>query len=56
MMTRLDFAIIAEILQDSFGDDISYYAPSEAVGKLADYFATQDPCFDRERFLKACGL
>jgi len=23
---------------------------------LADYFATRNPRFDRERFMKACGL
>ena len=24
--------------------------------KLADYFATQNPRFDRSRFMQACGL
>jgi hypothetical protein len=24
--------------------------------RLADYFATQNPRFDYERFMKACGL
>lgn len=24
--------------------------------KLADYFASNNPNFDREKFLKACGL
>jgi hypothetical protein len=26
------------------------------VEKLADYFATQNPRFNRERFMKACRL
>lgn len=56
MLTRKDFETIAEIISDSFGDDINLYAPSIFVERLAEYLATKNPRFDREQFLKACGL
>ena len=28
----------------------------DVANDLADYFATENPNFDRQRFLKACGL
>ena len=65
MVTKKDFKAIAEIIKkqticiadtDSIlckaVKDIGY---SYAV-KLAAYFATQNPRFDRQRFLNACGL
>ena len=40
-----------EYAQDDLQDGISY-----AAEHLADYLATENPRFDRERFLVACGL
>ena len=31
-------------------------ARSQIADNLADYFATQNSLFDRDRFMKACGL
>ncbi len=65
MVTKKDFKAIAEIIRkhtiraghpDPFlvrtAKDIArIYATN-----LADYFATQNPRFDRQKFLNACGL
>lgn len=58
MMTRKHFEAIASILRDHTpvqgeAADITH---ADTVTDLADYFATENPNFDRERFIKACGL
>lgn len=62
MLTKKDFKAVAEIirkrknrceldrhLQAGFGVDA-------IKCDLADYFATQNPRFDRDKFMQACGL
>lgn len=51
-MTRKHFEAIAEIIR-AIPEDVSR---STAAHDLADYFETQNPLFDRRRFLIACGL
>lgn len=50
-MTKRHFEAIAAILRD--------YPPAKVMSiglRLADYFASENPRFDRERFLTACGF
>jgi len=57
MLTKKDFKAVAIIIERSFsGDTSTEYELPVLVEHLADYFATQNPRFDRERFMKACGL
>ena len=59
MMTRKDYVAIAALIkhqrESAERDDIQlgveYIADS-----LAHFFKTDNPRFDRERFLKACGV
>lgn len=64
-MTKRDFAAIAAIVykadQDSisegvnYGAEVEFHAYREMIRNgLADYFATQNPRFDREKFIDAC--
>jgi hypothetical protein len=57
-MTRKHFEAIARIMRDHTpvqGEavDITH---RDTVDALADYFATENPNFDRGRFVAACGL
>jgi len=45
-VTKRDFVAIAEILCET-------RASKETKGRLAEYFGSQNPRFDRERFLRA---
>ena len=60
MLTRKHFKAVAEIIRTSRDVIITYStnkpAECDVADNLADYFATQNPRFDRERFLAACGL
>ena len=58
-MTRKDLQLIASIIERcDFGDDYPenlsrrYFVAKE----FADALLTTNPKFDRERFLKACGV
>lgn len=63
MTTKQHYKAIAEIVKK---DGLDYEladmtaAPgsvwSNFAGKLADYFATDNPLFDRDKFMAACGL
>ena len=57
---KKDFKAIAEIVQKSNIDinncEGQIITKNNIGEKLADYFATQNPKFDRERFMGACGL
>ena len=69
-MSRKHFEAIAATLRDAritpTDSEISPFdegfnegslaASSKIARGLADYFATENPNFDRQRFLKACGL
>ena len=50
-MSRKDYVAMAEVVRDG----CQSYAPYLA-DKLADVFASDNPRFDRGRFLVACGM
>jgi len=61
MLTQKDFKTVAEIVRKSKDLIITYstakpYVKCDVVDNLADYFATQNPRFDRDRFMRVCGL
>jgi len=64
MLTKKDFKAVVEIMKseytryDNTGEDDGEGKDTVGciAGKLSDYFTTQNPRFDRERFMKACGL
>jgi len=60
MLTKKDFKAVAEIIEQACGiyddEEVCGEIASIITHNLADYFATQNPRFDRERFMKACGL
>jgi hypothetical protein len=65
MMTRKHFEAVAEIIKHN-SVDISHDPTDHERGRdmqsflissdLADYFANENPNFDRARFMKACQL
>jgi len=55
MLTRKTFKAVAEIIESNRGQGVEYTLDNIAE-ELADFFATQNPRFDRDKFLKACGL
>ena len=46
---------VADVVRCRFGV-VSGATAAEMAGGFADLFAADNPSFDRERFLKACGL
>jgi len=65
MITKKDFKTVAGIIRDSLPQDKTsqndYLCGKRdalwwVADDLADYFTTQNPRFDRSRFIKACGL
>lgn len=68
MVTKKDFKAVAEIIKSESlqgkkpidGSASVMYAiqcvGSDIAKELADYFATQNPRFDCDRFMEACGL
>jgi len=55
-MTRKDYRLIAEILKDSLDnivDDMAHEALSDV---FAEELASTNPRFNREKFLRACGV
>jgi len=63
-MTKKHFKAIAEILRvhrlnaqnDYDYDHTVQNTVNEIAGDLADYFKSQNPRFDRTRFLQAAGI
>lgn len=57
MLVEKHFKAIAEIFKD-FNNTTSY--DKRTIKTIAKIFAawlkTQNPCFDRSKFMKACGL
>lgn len=54
-MTKKHFEAIAEIMRRSATYQVSGEEMLEVVsGKLADYFAEQNPNFKRDKFINAC--
>ncbi len=65
MVSKKDFeaVAVAEIIksnrfyrQNYCGVQKSALLHDHLIVELADYFATQNPNFDRKQFMKACGL
>ncbi len=64
MLTKKDFKAVAEIIANYIdpacvcSEELCFDCQqTERIAlDLARYFATQNPRFDRERFMKACGL
>lgn len=57
MLSRKHYKAIAEIIKDCYfnkTDDETCIGVQEVANSLADYFKGDNPCFDRETFLKAC--
>lgn len=59
-MTRKDYEMIAEAIEDAYkvcdASNSDTFGVTEAAHALADQFQTDNPRFDRDRFLKACGV
>jgi hypothetical protein len=56
-MTRKDFQLIADALQELYlGHNDWQRTLPQVAEKLADALKKDSPYFDRERFLKACGV
>ena len=56
MFTRQHYKAIAEILERHNGIAIHGADYCDLVEDIADYFATDNPRFDKSRFILACGL
>jgi len=58
-MTRKHYAAIAKVIARSVGNSTEMRertAIASIVVGLADAFATDNPRFDRDKFLTACGF
>jgi hypothetical protein len=58
-MTRKDYELIAAVFKAQRTEYIlehHKYAVESAVLDMADALAAENPRFDRERFLAACGV
>lgn len=55
MLTRKDFKAIAEIISETANKAYQTTHTKNLTEKMADYLATQNPRFDRQKFLIACG-
>lgn len=61
-MTRKDFELIADTVRTVYMRELSHGSYSLAMGALmvarefAETLAATNPRFNRERFLKACGV
>ena len=63
MFTRQHYKAIAEIIREQkehvrvfTGHMMAEAACKDIAAQLADYFAKDNPRFDREKFLNACGI
>lgn len=63
MLSRKDYKVIAEIIKTSRREEgtttmlsTEWVGPRNIATRLADYFAQDNPRFDRDQFLAACGL
>lgn len=52
-MTRQHFELIARVLREAPVDIVGWHI---LVQRFADELAAENPRFDRERFLRACGV
>ena len=56
MLTKKYFRAIAEIIEKAHNRPCGLIVAKPFIEEIADYFVGQNPNFDREKFLKACGL
>ena len=61
MFTKKHYKAIAEIIENRAGINNYVYAEERThalsiANDLADYFAKNNPRFDKDKFLEACGL
>lgn len=62
MLTRQHYKAIAEMIRKQYKNEstsVAVYArPAviEIARELADYFASDNPLFDRNKFMAACGI
>jgi hypothetical protein len=49
-------AVIEETKEDCAGAPFAQSALKMTAERIADYLATDNPRFDRARFLRACGI
>jgi hypothetical protein len=54
MMTRKDYVKVADILSGYQNAMIDQYWFEDLVSDFADFFASDNPNFHRERFIEAC--
>ena len=55
-MEKRHFELIAEVCRTKLYGDLTKAQRDTVAGHFADALATQNPRFDRRRFLKACGV
>lgn len=61
-MTKKDYIIIAKVIHEHYGNRLDHYhdsANNVALGDLVNHFANafqrDNPRFDKQKFLIACG-
>jgi len=54
-MTRKDYVMIAEVIKN-LDEVIDEYALEVLADNMADSLESDNPRFDRDRFLSACGV
>ena len=55
-MTRRDYLLIAKLIKDASAAPGFAVRHAFVAHALADALAKDNPRFDRERFMKACGV
>lgn len=55
MMSRKDYKVIAEIVNNT-NKEYSLIDRCELAERLAGYFASNNPLFDADKFIKACDI
>lgn len=56
MLMKKNYKAIAEIVDKYNAIQMDYYDFGNFVSDLATYFKEDNPNFDREKFLTACGF
>jgi hypothetical protein len=55
-VTQKDFKAIAQLIKNRANLPVYSQSVKYLAVELCEYFETQNAQFDRERFLKACGV
>lgn len=55
MFTRQHYKAIAGIIESNRGDGVEHTL-DQVASELADYFAKDNPRFDHNKFMDACGV